>query len=63
MANTYCIFLFSVAMEITTSSEQPNSGDDVPFENTSDTEQSIPMETNEPDQINSEGSIYILMEK
>ena len=51
-------------MEITTnhdalsSCEQTDSGEDVPFENASDIEQSAPMETNQTDhEINNEGDI------
>ena len=43
-------------MDTAVSSEQSDSGDDVAFEKTSDTEESIPMETNQPDQISSKGS-------
>ncbi|KAL9969221.1 hypothetical protein ACROYT_G021414 [Oculina patagonica] len=47
----------SVAMEVTTnhtlsSCEQSDSGEDIPFENATDIEQSTPMETNQTDEIN-----------
>ena len=43
-------------MDTAVSSEKSDSGDDVTFEKTSDTEESIPMETNQSDQISSKGS-------
>ena len=48
-------------MEVTTnhdafsSCEQSDSGEDVPFENASDAEQSTPMESNQSDEVNNEG--------
>ena len=43
-------------MDTAVSSEQSDSGDDVAFEKTSDAEESIPMEINQPDQISGKGS-------
>lgn len=45
-------------MDTAVSSEQSDSGVDVAFEKTSDTEESIPMEINQPDQISSKGSKF-----
>lgn len=50
--------LLSVAMTTNhtlSSSEPSDSGEDVPFENASDNEQSTPMETNQSDQIKNTG--------
>lgn len=61
-ANRCYLIQISVAMEVTTnhtlsSCEQSDSGDDIPFENASDIEQSTPMETNQTDEIKNEGDI------